>query len=149
MDADIAYFVTYPCPQCRLELEAEHDGWAGWMRCPACGTPSLPPEILLGHPATMRRVRGLSRDDDAVLVIGADATDGPTNPDTSALLGAPPSALVSALRLVFLTGLAMSLFILLIAYLDDNQTATTIFGSLAVVFCLLHLRLPARGKKRR
>ena len=128
MDADIAYFVTYPCPQCRLELEAEHGGWQGWLRCPACGTPSLPPEILLGHPATMRRVRGID-----------ERRRGPRDrrrrpgriaerPDPSALLGEPPSPMVSALRLVFLTGLVMSLFILLIAILDDNQLATSIFG---------------------
>jgi hypothetical protein len=148
VDADIAYFVTYPCPKCRLELEAEHDGWQGWVRCPACGTPSLPPEILLGHPATMRRVRGLREDDDAVLMIGADAPDGATNPDTSALLGEPPSALVSSVRLVFLTGLVISLFILLISFLDDNQIVAGFSGAFAFIFFLLLLRLPDRRRRR-
>ena len=129
MDADIAYFVTYPCPQCRLELEAEHGGWQGWLRCPSCGTPSLPPEILLGHPATMRRVRGLAGDDDAVLVIDADDPDGASTPDPAALIGEPPSALVSSLRMVFLTGLVISLFILLISFLDDNQLVTGFCGA--------------------
>jgi hypothetical protein len=148
VDADIAYFVTYPCPQCRLELEAEHDGWQGWLRCPACGTPSLPPDILLGHPATMRRVRGLAGDDDAVLVIDVDDPDGASTSDPAALLGEPPSALVSSLRMLFLTGLAISLFILLISFLDDNQLVTGFCGAIALIFFLLLLRLPDRKRRR-
>ncbi len=148
MDADIAYFVTYPCPQCRLELEAEHEGWQGWLRCPACGTPSLPPDILLGHPATLRRMRGLAGDDAAVLEIDSDPTEGSDTPDPAALLGEPPSAMVSSLRMVFLTGLAISLFILLISFLDDNQVVTGICGGIALIFFLLLLRLPDRKRRR-
>jgi hypothetical protein len=149
VDSDIAYFVTYPCPQCRLELETQHGGWQGWLRCPGCGAPSLPPEILLGHPATMRRVRELAGDDDSILVIGADAPDGPNTPDTSALIGEPPSALVSSLRLLFLTGMVISLFILLISFLDDNQIVTGFSSVLALTFFLLLLRLPDRRRRRR
>lgn len=147
MDADIAYFVTYPCPQCHLELEAEHGGWRGWLRCPACGTPSLPPEILLGHPTTMRRVRGLLADG-AALKMPAETPDEVRIPDAPIVISTPPSPLVGALRLVFLTGLVMSLFILLIAYLEDNQNAAGIFGGLAIVFFLLLLRLPGRNRRR-
>lgn len=144
MESDIAYFVTYPCPHCNLELEAEHGGWQGWLRCPSCGTPSLPPEILLGHPATMRRIRGLEEDNDAAPATGAEDPDGPGGPEATALIAPPASPLVGVLRMVFLTGLVMSLFILLIAYLDDNQRATLIFGVLAIIFFLLLLRLPGR-----
>ena len=99
MDADIAYFVTYPCPDCRLELEAEHDGWQGWLRCPACGTPSLPPEILLGHPATMRRVKDWpgtttwSSRSTSTTRTAHDRHFGPRGPPRRS-----PSALVSSLR---------------------------------------------------
>ena len=68
----------------------------------------------------------------------------PDGPETTALIAPPPSPMVGVLRMVFLTGLVMSLFILLIAYLDDNQRATTIFGALAIIFFLLLLRLPGR-----
>src|SRR5439155_12967907 len=27
VDSEITYFVTYPCPRCKAELEAEHGGW--------------------------------------------------------------------------------------------------------------------------
>jgi hypothetical protein len=143
LDSEILYLVTYPCPRCKLELEAEHGGWEGWLRCPGCGTPSLPPEFLLGHPSTRRRVRETGGDDGETLVIGPD---GRVAPEPSALIGARPSSMISALRLIFLTGVAMSLFLLLIAYLDDNQLATGIFGSLALVFFLLLLRVPTRRK---
>jgi hypothetical protein len=147
VDSEIAYVVTYQCPRCKVELEAELGGWRGWQRCPACGTPSLPPDILLGHPATMRRVREMGGDDAAIVGIGADDQDGITTPDRPDLIATPPSPLVGALRLVFLTGMVMSLFILLIAYLDENQSATGIFGTLAIVFFLLLLRVPAARRK--
>jgi hypothetical protein len=147
VEADIAYFVTYPCPSCKVELESEHGGWAGWLRCPICGTPALPPEILLGHPTTRRRVRETGEGDAATAAIDADAPPDASAPDPSALVGSPASTLVSALRMIFLTGLVMSLFLLLIAYLDQNQRATGIFGSLSVIFLVLLLRMP--GHRRR
>jgi hypothetical protein len=145
--SDIAYFVTYPCPNCRLELESEHGGWEGWVRCPACGTPALPPEIMLGHPNTQRRVREMGGDDGAVVVIGADSPEDAASQDPSALIATPTSTLVSVLRMIFLTGLVMSLFLLLIAYLDQNQRAAGIFGSLSVIFFLLLLRMPGRRRR--
>lgn len=145
--SDIAYFVTYPCPNCKLELESEHGGWEGWVRCSACGTPALPPEIMLGHPNTQRRVREMGSDDGAVVVIGADPPEDAEPQDPSALIVTPASTLVSVLRMIFLTGLVMSLFLLLIAYLDQNQRATGIFVSLSVIFFLLLLRMPGRPRR--
>jgi hypothetical protein len=63
------------------------------------------------------------------------------------LIATPTSTLVSVLRMIFLTGLVMSLFLLLIAYLDQNQRATGIFGSLAFIFFLLLLRMPGRRRR--
>jgi hypothetical protein len=145
--SDIAYFVTYHCPNCKLELESEHGGWEGWLKCPVCGTPALPPEILLGHPATKRRVREIGAGGAATATVDADAPEDAAAPDPSALIDPPASTLVSALRMIFLTGLVMSLFLLLIAYLDQNQRAAGIFGSLSVVFFLLLLRMPGRRRK--
>ena len=149
MDVDIAYYVTYHCPRCKLELEAENGGWRGWLRCPGCGTPSLPPEILLGHPTTRRRVVQRGGEDAEVLVIGDDEAQIDPAADRPPLIEAPPSPLLSVLSMVFLTGLVMSLFILLIAYLDENQTLTAVFGFLSFVFFILLLRVPSRARRRR
>lgn len=146
MEAHIAHFVTYPCPRCRLELEVEEGGWQGWLRCPACDAPALPPEILRGHPATSRRVKAASGEFVPDLFT-ADGEEDPT--DTDALLGPPPSPVADTFRIVFLSGLVISLFILLIAYLDDNSFIGGLFGGLAFIFFLLLLRVPSRRRGRR
>ncbi len=69
-------------------------------------------------------------------------------PRASSLLERPPlGADQFRLRLVFLTGLAMSLFILLIAFLDDNQLVTAVCGAIALIFFVLLLRLPDRRRR--
>jgi hypothetical protein len=148
VDADIAYFVTYPCPRCKVELETEHGGWQGWLKCPACGTPALPPEFLRGHPSVRRRVREIGDGEAPIVIIGDDTPDGAPASAPSPKIAAPPSTLMNTLRLVFISGLVTSLFLLLIAYFDENQRATYLFGPLAVVFFLLLLRMPARRRKR-
>ncbi len=148
VDADIAYFVTYPCPRCRVELESEHGGWQGWLKCPACGMPALPPEFLLGHPAVRRRVRERGGDQPAIVIIDADAPADAAAAHPPVVIEAPPSTLVNTLRLVFISGLVTSLFLLLIAYIDQNQRASFIFGSLAVVFFVVLLRMPSRRGRR-
>lgn len=150
MDADIAYFVTYPCPGCRLELEAHHDGWRGWLRCPSCGTPSLPPEILLGHPSTRRRVRDFSAPGEEVVIIADenDARPDRTPLDPAALIDAPQSPVIGTVRLVLFAALVISLFLLLVAYLDDNQQVTSATATLSLIFFLLLLRTPGRRRRR-
>jgi hypothetical protein len=147
VESDIAYFVTYPCPRCKVELETHHGEWDGWRRCPSCGTPALPPEILLGHPSTRRRVREIDGED--ILIIEADdgASPGVNGPDPSTLIGPPASPVLVALRLVFVTGLVISLFLLLIAYLEENTTITSVAGALSLVFFLLLLRTPGRRRR--
>jgi hypothetical protein len=147
VDADIAYFVTYPCPRCQVELESEHGGWQGWLKCPVCDTPALPPEFLLGHPAVRRRVRAAALER-GVIVIGDETPDGATPAATSPAAEAAPSTLVNTLRLVFITGLVTSLFLLLIAFVDQNTRASYIFGALSAVFFLLLLRTPVRRRRR-
>ncbi len=137
------YFVPYSCPRCKAELEAQHGAWEGWLRCPACGLPSLPPEVVFGHPTTRRRVQG---HDEAVEAM-ADAAEEPIASDGSPIIETAPSTAVSALRLGFITGLVVSLFLLLIFYLDQQQQYTGIFGTLAIIFFLLVLRTPTRRMK--
>ena len=141
--SEITYFVTYPCPGCQIELEARHGGWQGWLRCPACGTPALPPEFLLGHPRTRRRVEGPREDADVIVI--DPATEASPALDPAPLTVSSP---VSALRLIFLTGLILSLFLLLVFYMEQNKQATAIFGFLAIAFFFLLLRTPPSARRR-
>src|SRR5207248_5500792 len=119
-----------------------HGGWQGWLRCPVCGVPSLPPEFLPGHALTRRRVEDPIETSD---VIVSDAvSEGSPASDRAPLAGS--SSPISALRLIFLTGLILSLFLLLIAYADQNKHTTAIFGFLSIAFFLLLLRTPARSR---
>ena len=129
--------MTYPCPGCGTELEARHGGWQGWLRCPVCGVPALPPEFLLGHPTTRRRVEGTPQDSD-VIVIDATAETAPVSDPAPLTVSSP----VSALRLIFLTGLILSLFLLLVFYMEQNKQTTAIFGFLSIIFFFLLLRTP-------
>ena len=38
--------LAYPCPHCQIMLEPPEEPWQGWVRCPRCGRPGLPPEGL-------------------------------------------------------------------------------------------------------
>jgi hypothetical protein len=140
--SEITYFVTYPCPGCGTELEARHGGWQGWLRCPVCGVPALPPEFLFGHPQTRRRVEGPHEDDDILVIDAATATPRVLAP--TPLSGSSP---VSALRLIFLTGLILSLFLLLVFYMEQNKQTTAIFGFLSLIFFFLLLRTPSRRRR--
>ena len=147
MDSDVSYVANYRCPRCGLGLEIELGGWHGWMRCPSCDTPSLPPEILLGHPDTLRRLTAASNGE---APFGDTNPMPPAHPDRPAavdLIDEPLSSTISTLRLLFLTGLVISLFILLVSFLDDNQIVTASSAIAALVFFLLMLRLPGRRKR--
>jgi len=146
VDAEITYFVTYPCPGCKTELEAQHGGWHGWLLCPVCGVPALPPEFLLGHPQTRRRVEGAPEDPDVLVIDPASETSSVRDPAPAT--GSSP---LSAVRLMVLTGLILSLFLLLVFYMEQSRQATAIFGFLSIAFFFVLLRLPgsARGRARR
>jgi hypothetical protein len=140
-DPEITYFVTYNCPHCHAELEARSGGWQGWLRCPSCKRPSLAPELMTGQRGPRRRVP-ISNDQDDVLVITALA-QGPAAPHRLV----PAGSSSSPARLIFSTGLIVSLFLLLIFFLDENTINMAIFGFLALVFFVLLLRTPGgRGR---
>jgi hypothetical protein len=144
VDSQVIYFVTYSCPRCKAELEVQFGGWEGWRRCPSCGFPSLPPEVLFGHPTTRRRVQG---DGESVETTAAVAAEDPVESDRSPIVEPSPSTAISALRLVFITGLVISLFLLLIFYLDQRHELTGVFGTLAIIFFLLVLRGSGRSRR--
>jgi hypothetical protein len=135
--------VSYSCPNCRAQLEAELDGRYGWMRCPVCRHPALPPQ-----PAAIRdAVRPLPVSD------GDVTSASPLSPDSPIVAGSPagpqPAFTVTAshnnpARLIFLTGLVLSLVLGLISFLDQQATTTFIFGFLAFTFFVLLLRTARR-----
>ena len=61
---------------------------------------------------------------------------------TTALARRAPS---SASKLIVLTGLVVSVFLLLVAYVDRSSQSSAVFGFLTILFFLLLLRLP-RGR---
>ncbi len=144
MVARVVHFVEYSCPKCRAELEAEEVRWQGWLRCPACNVPALPP-ILLGHPSARRRMIGAVGAEFVPGLFTEDTdTDEPAEPDP--VIEPPPWTTSETLRTVFLSGLLMSLFLLLFAYSDGQWSLVAIFGGLAFLFFLLLWFRPSRRK---
>ncbi len=144
MESQVIYFVSYSCPRCKAELEVQHESWQGWRRCPACGLPSLPPELLFGHPSTRRRVLG--RDDDPIILNDVNLPEDSLALDRSQIVVSSPSSVFNALRVVFFIGLVVSLFLLLLFYLEQRQEFTGICGVLAFIFFLL-LLVPGRRRR--
>ena len=139
MSEEIQFIDTYSCPRCRAELETRFNEWQGWQRCPACGMLTLPPEPPRWRNPQPPVGRPKGRGD--VLVI-ADSPDLFADPNQAAPAVARPTHLSPA-RLVFRTGLFVSLGLMLIFFLDQKTTNTAIFGFLAVVFFVLLVRLSA------
>ncbi|MGP0063034.1 MAG: hypothetical protein ACLQGP_05450 [Isosphaeraceae bacterium] len=141
----MTYFVSYSCPRCKAELEVQHEDWQGWRRCPACGLPSLPPELLFGHPTTRRRVQG--GDDEPEIsdemTMGEDSIPW----GRSKMVEPQPSSAFGPARVILVILFVVSLFLLLLFYLDQNQQLTGIFGGVSFVLFLLLLRSPRRRSR--
>ena len=137
MNSEIASTVTYPCPRCKTELQADPEGWQGWLRCPICGVPSPPPKRPVRLSVRIRRKSGTEA---GALTATMDEPDGV--PSANRVQLAEPPSHTNPLRLIFLTGLTLSVFLLLIAYIDQNRQTTAIFGFLSIVFFVLLLRTP-------
>jgi len=133
--------VTYSCPHCRVQLETQSDGWEGWLRCPACGRASLPPEPVGVRDASQRLAA--SSKDNATLV-AADLPEGPVILDGLRPVITLRASHTSPARLIFTTGFVLSLVLALLAFLDLKPRTTAIFGFLAITFFLMLLRTPRK-----
>jgi len=147
MRAQPAFFVAYTCPHCGVALEAAEDGWDGWRRCPSCARPALPPKA----DTHLRRSHLIDLDAHSKSE-GEPGADGMADPNGSTpedlvQVQTTQSPVVGPARLIFKTGLILSLALLLISYLDQRSTSTAIFGALAVIFFLLLLRLPRKRRQ--
>ena len=141
MSSEITYFVSYACPSCRTQLETRPTGWDGWLRCPVCNWPSLPPEVMVDRRETRRRAALLQNNDDDILVI-SELPASAFEPSSSPSADVGRSSHSSPARLILVIGLAFSLFLVLAAYLDDRWGNMVIFAILAIVFFFLLVRVP-------
>lgn len=136
--------LAYSCPHCHNWLEAATATWQGWILCPECHRPGLPP------PRAIQRLRRRVEQKDPHLPYDRPSPSA-GDPRREALTSRGPSlspgrlSQSSTSRLIVLTGLVISLFLLLVAYLDRSSQSSAIFGFLTIVFFLLMLRLP-RGQ---
>src|SRR5271157_3678807 len=136
--------VSYSCPHCQVLLEVPDKPWRGWVLCPDCGLPCLPPERLtLPH----SRKRSVARQPRVPQDLVPEQT-GPRKEPAPMVKPSVPrarqSTSSSATRLIVSTGLFVSAILLLVAYLDRSSHSLAIFGTLTVIFLILLLRMPRR-----
>src|SRR5208337_1986402 len=136
--------VSYSCPHCQVLLEVPDKPWRGWVLCPDCGLPCLPPERLtLPH----SRKRSVARQPQVPQDLVPEQTGSLKEPAPMVKLSVPrarQSTSSSATRLIVSTGLLVSAILLRVAYLDRSSHSLAIFGTLTVIFLILLLRMPRR-----
>jgi hypothetical protein len=136
MEAELIYVVAYACPHCNAALEVRQGDWPGWLRCPICTRPSLPPEpsaSTAGH-----RVE-----------VVADEPQGPLFPSLEngekelefRLEQVAKAKKFSTPRLIFSTGFVLSLMLVFAYSYEGDAVRMSIFGVLAVVSLLVVVRL--------
>jgi hypothetical protein len=144
--SESARLVEYICPHCGIAILAKDDGWDGWRRCPTCARLALPPKPERpAAPASKRAPPPHASTEPVANEAGAAASDGsdahPLVPVETLL-----SPAIGPARVIFRTGLILSLALLLISYLDQKPRTSAIFGGLAVIFFLLLLRLSGTSR---
>ncbi len=144
---EMTFIDFYACPRCGAELETGFDVWQGWQRCPKCRALALPPLPAVPNNPAVRdlwAVPGSEEEQDAVMTddLTADIDSGET--DESVAPG--PAAHISPARLVFRTGLVVSLALALIFFLDRRITNAVIFSTLAAAFFGLLIRKPRSSR---
>ena len=136
--------ISYSCPHCQVLLEVPDKPWRGWVLCPDCGLPCLPPERLtLPH----SRKRSVARQPQVPQDLVPEQTGARKEPAPMVKPSVPrarQSTSSSATRLIVSTGLFVSAILLLVAYLDRSSHSLAIFGTLTVIFVILLLRMPRR-----
>jgi hypothetical protein len=142
---EIVFIDSYLCPHCRTELEAGPHRWLGWLRCPTCGRPSLPPGPL-PYPYARRPAARPSRPSGVLFISESGSRTISTDPESGTEVETGAPSRFSPARLVITTGLALCLFMALVAYLDRNTVNMAIFGFLSLVFFVMLLRTSPRGR---
>lgn len=142
--------VRYECPHCRVELESILGRWRGWLLCPACGKPGLPPSPGFAFPTPRDPgVLAMRTGVQAEAWIASGDLSDPARPAWPALPVDPrprPSRAARNVRRAAVAGLAVSLFLLLIAFLDRNASLGGVAGLATLVLYSLLVRLDPRRR---
>ncbi|WP_165250737.1 hypothetical protein [Paludisphaera soli] len=143
--------VRYDCPHCRVGLIADADRWSGWRLCPACGKSGLPPARRAKRarllPANLP-ARGSGRRAEAWIASG-DLVD----PDHAAwqvgyARDLPrPTPVSRVVTVAIAAGLAISVFLLLVAFLDRNGTLAGGAGLAVLLLYWARVRLRAQARR--
>lgn len=134
-------FSVYACPHCRASLEVRSDDlWTGWRRCPACDRPLLPPE--LGEKfRTPWQSFGPTREE--LLLAGeVESADRRSPRPFEPFDPSRGSRQVGWCwyRRSLTIGLALSLFALLVAFLEQSQLAQGVLSLISLILFLLLMR---------
>lgn len=135
---------SYSCPQCRILLEVPNTSWRGWLLCPDCGLPCLPPEQLTPIQPIKRSVARQPEVPQNLVPEQAGALNEPAPMVKPSVPRAGQVTSSNTPRLIIPTGLFVSAFLLLVAYLDRSSHSMAIFGTLTVIFFILFLRISHR-----
>ncbi|MGO9599500.1 MAG: hypothetical protein ACLP7Q_16045 [Isosphaeraceae bacterium] len=160
MATESSWQLAYPCPHCQIMLEPPEDLWQGWVRCPRCGQPGLPPKGLQHALVSKHTIGSVDRAASgtegrspvaiaSAPVIAPGAGSRPEEPSWTprpAGDGLRSRSSSSAWLLIAGTGLVVSAFLLLVAWLDRSLYSSVVFGSLTAIFLVALLSLPRKQK---
>ena len=148
MATETLIYPRYSCPHCGVSLEARIDRWQGWVSCPSCGGAGLPPERVRIRTRERRRHESSGQLPPEAKAI--ERNHGLSHEPTAWVPASPPrqpsSPASSAPRLIASTGLFVSAFLMLVAYLDRSTHNLAIFGCLTVISLLALLRIRSRSR---
>jgi hypothetical protein len=146
MATEITMHPGYACPHCHVLLEACQQHWQGWVLCPRCGLPGLPPEQLRARKTTHRPIARPSSpgEEPSQKIDGLLSKPAPLVRSPSA--GKGRSSVSSAPLLIVSSGLFVSAFLLLIAYLDHRTQSLFLFGTLTIAFFLILVWMRFSGR---
>ena len=118
MSREIRYYPSYTCPHCHVHLEARTIDWDGWLRRPECNQLSLPPVPVIA--ARQPRQNDILRHADNAIVFLPESAEANVQPVFDPTVNPGQPSHTSPARLIFTTGFALSLFLVLVAFLDHG-----------------------------
>lgn len=132
--------VRYECPHCRAKLEWTIGRWGGWVACPICERASEPPTPRLVFPTPREVAREGARPGAGLRAeqwIAAGDVPDVAWPSWSRGVALPRPRTQPeprARRTALAVGLAISLFLLLVGLLDQNNQLSGA-GAIAALLC--------------
>ncbi|WP_165073410.1 hypothetical protein [Paludisphaera rhizosphaerae] len=140
--------VRYDCPFCRAALAWTPGAWRGWVLCPSCGKPGRPPAprlVMPGlqpSPINTAELKPQAWD-------GSRSVDGDEQPRWSRELEqvrrrSTEEVRWKPIRSAASVGLASALFIMLVGYLDQNSTVSSLAAVAALIMFVVRIAIGGR-----